>query len=149
VVVPPAPPLAEPVATLEPPTADDPPMVNRLMLTAGAPGPARTRVMPASPPRPPRAKTPVPLIALPDAPDLAFALAPAPELASLTASPTESAPPVFPDDPEFPERADPPKTKAEPRMALLNATGLDVAGPVGPVLPEFPETAIGLLTAAE
>ncbi len=149
VVVPPAPPLAEPVATLEPPTAVDAPRVNREMLTAGPPGPARTRVMPASPPSPPRAKMPVPLTALPDVPDVAFALAPAPELAALAASPMANAPPVFPDGPEFPDLAVPPKTKAPPRMALFNATGLDVAEPVLPVLPELPENATGLLTAAE
>ena len=56
---------------------------------------------------------------------------------------------MFPDAPEFPVRADPPKTMAVPRMALLNATGLDEAEPVDPVWPEFPETAIGLLTAPE
>src|SRR5688500_15392991 len=97
VVVPPAPPLAELVATLEPPTADDAPMVNSKMLTAGPPGPARTRVMPASPPSPPRAKMPVPLTALPDVPDTALALAPAPELAALSASPMATAAPVSPD----------------------------------------------------
>jgi hypothetical protein len=149
VVVPPAPPLAEPVATLEPPTADDAPMVNRLMLTAGAPGPARTRVMPASPPSPPRAKTPVPLTALPVVPDAALALAPAPELALLTAAPDATAPPVLPDDPVLPDWAPPPMTMATPRMALLFATGLDEAGPVLPVLPELPEKATGLLTAVE
>src|SRR5579885_2886540 len=78
VVVPPAPPLEELVATLEPPTALDAPTVNTEMLTPGAPGPARTRVIPASPPRPPRAKMPVPLTALPDVPDAAFAAEPAP-----------------------------------------------------------------------
>jgi hypothetical protein len=149
VVVPPAPPLEELVATLEPPTALDAPIVNTEMLTAGAPGPARTRVMPASPPSPPRAKTPVPLTALPDVPDAAFAAAPAPELALLTASPKAAAPPVFPELPDAPEVAVPPKVMAEPRMAVLTAIGLDVAGPVDPVAPEVPETAIGLLTAPE
>ena len=149
VVVPPAPPLAEPLATLEPPTADDAPTVNRLMLTASPPGPARRRVMPASPPSPPRAKMPVPLTALPDVPDTALALAPAPELAALSASPMDTAAPVFPDGPELPVMALPPKTKATPRMALLNATGLDVAEPVLPVLPELPESALGLVDALE
>jgi len=135
VVAPPAPPLAEPVATLEPPWAVDAP-VTRPRLAAAPPGPARTRVMPASPPSPPRAKTPVPLTALPVVPDVAFALAPAPELASLTASPKAFAAPVFPDAPVLPDLAVPPKTKAEPRMALFNATGLDVAEPVLPVFPE-------------
>jgi hypothetical protein len=149
VVVPPAPPLEELVATLEPPTALDAPIVNTEMLTPGAPGPARTRVMPASPPRPPRAKMPVPLTALPDVPDAALAAAPAPELALLTASPRASAPPVFPEPPDAPEVAVPPKVMATPRMAVLAATGLDEAGPVGPVAPELPETATGLLTAEE
>ena len=149
VVVPPAPPLAEPVATLEPPTAVEAPMVNTEMLTAGPPGPARTRVIPASPPSPPRAKMPVLLTALPDVPDVAFALAPAPELAALSASPMASAPPVFTEAPVFPDLAVPPKTNAPPRMALFNATGFDVAEPVLPVDPELPETATGLLTAVE
>jgi hypothetical protein len=149
VVVPPAPPLEELVATLEPPTAVDAPIVNNEMLTAGAPGPARTRVMPASPPSPPRAKTPVPLTALPDVPDAALALAPAPELALLNASPKAPAAPVFPERPDAPEVAEPPKVMAEPRMAVLTATGLDEAGPVDPVAPELPETARGLLTATE
>jgi hypothetical protein len=92
---------------------------------------------------------PVLVTALPDVPDAAFALAPAPELAALSASPMATAPPVFPDGPEFPDLAVPPKTKAPPRMALFNATGLDVAGPLLPVDPELPETATGLLTAVE
>ena len=92
---------------------------------------------------------PVPLTALPDVPDVAFALAPAPEFAALAASPEAIAAPVFPDGPELPDLAVPPKTNAPPRMALLDATGLDVAEPVLPVLPEFPETATGLLMAVE
>src|SRR5438270_4087080 len=149
VVVPPAPPLEDVVATLEPATADDAPRVNKLMLTAGAPGPARTRVMPASPPSPPRAKMPVPLTALPEMPDAAFAAEPAPELALLTASPKAPAAPVFPDGPDAPVVAVPPKVMAEPRIAVLSAIGLDVAAPVEPVVPELPENATGLLTAVE
>jgi hypothetical protein len=56
---------------------------------------------------------------------------------------------VFPELPEIPDVAEPPKVMAEPRMAVLTAIGLDVAGPVDPVAPELPENATGLLTAPE
>jgi len=92
---------------------------------------------------------PVALTALPVVPVVAFDAAAAPELAVLTASPKAIAGPVFPDAPELPDLALPPKTNAPPRMAVFNATGLDVAAPVEPVFPEFPEMATGLLTADE
>lgn len=69
VVFPPAPPLAEPIATLEPPMAVPGPL-----LTAEPPGPAVTAVtVPADPPLPPTARMPTLLMALPVLPDRALA----------------------------------------------------------------------------
>jgi len=147
VTPPPAPPLAEPTATLCPPMAADEPMVPNERLRAGPAASETAAAMPPLPPRPPMATTSVPFTAAPVLPDAALLLAPAPELALLSALPTASAGPVFPELPELPEVALPPTATAVPRMPVLVAVGLDVAVPVLPVFPEFPDTATGLLTA--
>jgi hypothetical protein len=144
---PPAPPLAEPTATLEPPMAADEPRVPNERLRAGPPAPETPTARPPFPPRPPRATTSVAFTAAPEDPDAALLLALAPELALLLALPTATAGPVFPELPEFPDVATPPMETAVPRMPELVAVGVDVAAPVPPVEPEFPETATGLLTA--
>ncbi len=82
-------------------------------------------------------------------PDLATELAPAPELAWLSAKPIARASPVSPELPEFPDVASPPMAMAAPRMPVLMAVGLEVALPVFPVGPELPETATGDEVALE
>jgi hypothetical protein len=144
---PPAPPLAVPTATLEPPMAVDEPMVPNERLRAGPAGPETATARPPMPPRPPIATTPVPLTAAPELPDAALLVALAPELALLSALPAATAGPVFPELPELPDVALPPMATAVPRMPELVAVGFDVAAPVFPVEPELPETATGLLTA--
>ncbi|HEX3622366.1 MAG TPA: hypothetical protein VHT97_08635 [Acidimicrobiales bacterium] len=144
---PPAPPLAEPTATLEPPTAVDEPSVPNEKLRAGPPAPETATESPPLPPMPPIAATLVTLAAVPVLPDAELLVALAPELAVLLALPTATAGPVFPEAPELPVVALPPVTTAVPRMAELVALGLDVAAPVDPVGPELPETATGLLEA--
>lgn len=144
---PPAPPLAAPTATLEPPMAEDEPRVPNEKLRAGPPAPETATESPPRPPGPPRAKTPVLLSAAPVFPDAALLLALAPELAVLLAVPTAMAGPVLPEAPELPVRALPPAATAVPKMPVFVAFGLDMAAPVGPVGPELPETATGLLEA--
>jgi hypothetical protein len=144
---PPAPPLAEPTATLEPPMAADEPMVPNERLRAGPAAPETPTARPPLPPSPPTATTPVLFTAAPVLPDAALLLALAPELALLLALPTAMAAPVFPELPELPDTAGPPTATAVPRMPELVAVGFDVAEPVPPVFPEFPDTATGLLTA--
>jgi hypothetical protein len=147
---PPAPPLAEPTATLEPPMAADEPIVPNEKLRAGPPAPATAADRsPPLPPCPPTATTVVPLAAVPVLPDAELLVALAPELALLWALPTATAGPVSPERPELPDWAPPPTATAVPRMAELFALGLDVAAPVDPVVPELPDTATGLLTAAD
>ena len=146
---PPAPPLAAPTATLEPPMAVDEPIVPNEKLRAGPPAPETEAESPPLPPMPPRATTLVPLAAVPVEPDAELLLALAPELAVLLALPTAIAGPVFPDAPELPVEALPPVATAVPRIAELVALGVDVAAPVDPVGPELPETATGLLEAAD
>jgi len=144
---PPVPPLAEPTATLCPPTAADEPIVPNEKLRAGPPALAATADRPPLPPRPPMATTVVPLAAVPVLPDAELLVALAPVLALLSALPTAKAVPVLPEGPELPDWAPPPTATAVPRMAELFALGLDVAAPVDPVVPELPETATGLLAA--
>jgi len=144
---PPAPPLAEPTATLWPPMAVDEPRVPNERLRAGPPWPETPTAMPPVPPGPPRATTSEAFTAAPVPPDAELLVALAPELATLLALPTARAGPVFPELPELPDTAPPPMATAVPRMPVLVAVGFDVAAPVLPVLPELPETATGLLTA--
>jgi len=144
---PPAPPLAEPTATLEPPMAEVEPMVPNEKLRAGPAAPESTMETPPRPPLPPMATTPVRLNAVPVEPDAALLLASAPALAVLLAVPAATAGPVLPELPELPDVALPPVAMAVPRMAVLLAVGFDVAAPVDPVEPELPDTATGLLVA--
>jgi len=146
---PPAPPLADPTATLEPPMAVDEPMVPNERLRAGPAGPETAPARPPLPPAPPMATTTVSFTAAPVLPEAALLLLQAPEQALLLALPTASAAPVFPELPKLPDVAFPPTATAVPRMPVLVAVGLDVAAPVLPVFPELPETATGLLTADE
>jgi hypothetical protein len=146
---PPAPPFAEPTATLLPPMAADEPMVPNERLRAGPAAPETPTARPPLPPRPPMATTPVLFTAAPVLPDAALLVALAPELALLLAFPMATAGPVSPELPELPDWALPPMATAVPRIPVLVAVGFDVAAPVLPVLPELPDTATGLLTADE
>ena len=103
VALPPLPPLALPAATLDPPVAEDEPVVPTAVLVAPPPPPETGMAAPPLPPLPPAATTTTVLLALPVEPDVAVEFAPAPELAELLALPIAVAAPV---DPESPERPD-------------------------------------------
>jgi hypothetical protein len=149
VAAPPTPPLALPTATEEPPIAVTMPVGAVTTLTAVPPALAMGRVNPPPPPRPPTPTTNNPLPAPPDGPDADSDVAPAPELALLSARPIAVAGPVLPDRPEDPETALPPMTMTVPRMPVFVAVGLEIAAPVAPVDPELPEMATGLDTALD
>ncbi len=146
---PPAPPFAEPTATLWPPMAVELPMVPNERLRAGPAAPETPTARPPLPPTPPMATTPVLFTAAPVLPDAALLVALAPELALLLALPMATAGPVSPELPELPDCAEPPTATAVPRIPELVAVGFEVAAPVLPVFPELPDTATGLLTADE
>jgi hypothetical protein len=105
VAAPPAPPLDEFVATLEPPVAVEFPMVPADTLVAEPPVPAAAADKPPPPPLPPPASTVVWFTAAPVAPEPEFAPEPAPVEAELFAAPDDNAAPVEPDAPELPVAA--------------------------------------------
>ena len=96
VAAPPAPPLAAPVATPEPPVAVAPTVGAMTTLTAAPPLPEAASVPPPEPPSPPLTAALVVLAARPVSPETAVASDAAPELALLVARPTLLDAPVAP-----------------------------------------------------
>jgi hypothetical protein len=99
---PPEPPLAELVATLEPPVAVLVPIVPTDTFAAGPPAPDAAADKPPPPPLPPAATIVVWLTAAPVAPEPDVEPEPAPDEAALFAPPVATAGPVDPEVPEFP-----------------------------------------------
>ena len=150
VAVAPSPPLAEPTATLAPPTemALPKPRPGRARVTASPPSEETGRATPPAPPSPATTTPRTALAARPVSPESASAAELAPELAPEEAVPDASASPVSPESPESPLSAGPPMATAMPRMAVLTAVGTELASPVLPVSPVSPEVAAGLDSAS-
>jgi hypothetical protein len=149
--VPPEPPPAVDVPTLEPPVAATRPEGDSraTRFSTGAPPSETGRATPPGPPDPPVEAARMPLAATPVSPDLALALEAAPLLAEELAPPAARAAPVGPEAPVLPVATVPPTAVALPRMAVLVAVGDEVAEPVPPVAPEPPDWAAGWAAAVE
>ena len=102
---PPLPPLALPTETLCPPVAVAATVGAATTFTAAPPLPEADREAPPLPPLPPAETATTLLVALPVEPDLDAEVAPAPELAELSALPMAVAAPVEPELPELPDVA--------------------------------------------